>query len=216
MSTLDDVTALALAAGGGDRAALSEFIRATQTEVWQFVARLAGRGAADDLTQETYLRVLGALAGFEGRSSARTWLLAIARRTVADRLRHEAARPRTVPVDWARVDEEIGARGAAPPDPLGEMHLEELLGALSPERREALVLTRLLGFSYAEAAEICGCAVGTIRSRVARARTDLVAALSRQSEPPAPSRADRARARYAGHPGSADRGAGPTTDGTTS
>ena len=92
VSTADDVTALALAAGGGDRAALSEFIRATQAEVWRFVARLAGRQAADDLTQETYLRVLGALADFKGRSSARTWLLAIARRTVADRLRHEAAR----------------------------------------------------------------------------------------------------------------------------
>ena len=186
MSTLDDVTALALAAGGGDRAALSEFIRATQTEVWQFVARLAGGEAADDLTQETYLRVLGALAGFEGRSSARTWLLAIARRVVADQFRREAAHPRTIPVDWTRVDEEIGARGAAPPDPLGEMHLEELLGELSLERREALVLTRLLGFSYAEAAEICDCAVGTIRSRVARARTDLALVLARQAEEAAP------------------------------
>ena len=186
MSTVDDVTALALAAGGGDRAALSEFIRATQTEVWQFVARLAGGQAADDLTQETYLRVLGALAGFEGRSSARTWLLAIARRVVADQFRREAAHPRTIPVDWTRIDEEIGARGAAPPDPLGEMHLEELLGELSLERREALVLTRLLGFSYAEAAEICDCAVGTIRSRVARARTDLVLVLARQAEEAAP------------------------------
>lgn len=186
MSTLDDVTALALAAGGGDRAALSEFIRATQAGVWQFVARLAGSEAADDLTQETYLRVLGALAGFEGRSSARTWLLAIARRVVADQFRREAAHPRTIPVDWTRVDEEIGARGAAPPDPLGQMHLEELLGELSLERREALVLTRLMGFSYAEAAEICDCAVGTIRSRVARARTDLVLVLARQAEEATP------------------------------
>ncbi|ALC98496.1 RNA polymerase subunit sigma [Actinomyces sp. oral taxon 414] len=186
MSTVDDVTALALAAGGGDRAALSEFIRATQAEVWQFVARLAGRQAADDLAQETYLRVLGALAGFEGRSSARTWLLAIARRTVVDQLRREAARPRTIAVDWTRADEVIGERGAVLPDPLGEMRLEELLGTLSLERREALVLTRLLGFSYAEAADICGCAVGTIRSRVARARTDLVAALARQADGAAP------------------------------
>ena len=63
MSTVDDVTALALAAGQGDRAALSEFIRATQTEVWQFVARLSGSEAADDLTQETYLRCAGELQG---------------------------------------------------------------------------------------------------------------------------------------------------------
>ena len=95
MSTVDDVTALALAAGQGDRAALSEFIRATQTEVWQFVARLSGSEAADDLTQETYLRVLDALASFRAQSSARTWLLTIARRVVIDRLRYEAARVRS-------------------------------------------------------------------------------------------------------------------------
>ena len=98
----------------------------------------------------------------------------------------EAARPRTIAVDWTRADEVIGERGAVLPDPLGEMRLEELLGTLSLERREALVLTRLLGFSYAEAADICGCAVGTIRSRVARARTDLVAALARQADGAAP------------------------------
>ena len=68
------------------------------------------------------------------------------------------------------------------PDPAESLHLEDLLGTLSMDRREALVLTQLLGFSYAEAAEICGCAVGTIRSRVARARTDLVMVLARREE----------------------------------
>ena len=52
-----------------------------------------------------------------------------------------------------------------------------LLEQLPEERREALILTQVLGYSYAEAAEIAGCRVGTIRSRVARARRDLVAAL---------------------------------------
>ena len=60
------------------------------------------------------------------------------------------------------------------------IRVEETLNLLEPDRREALVLTRLLGFSYQEAAEIVGCPVGTIRSRVARARTDLVAALAAQ------------------------------------
>ena len=178
MSTVDDVTALALAAGQGDRAALSEFIRATQTEVWQFVARLSGSEAADDLTQETYLRVLNALASFRAQSSARTWLLTIARRVVIDRLRYEAARPCTVLADWRKVEQ----RNMVCPDPAESLHLEDLLGTLSMDRREALVLTQLLGFSYAEAAEICGCAVGTIRSRVARARTDLVMVLARREE----------------------------------
>jgi RNA polymerase sigma-70 factor (ECF subfamily) len=53
----------------------------------------------------------------------------------------------------------------------------DLLARLSSDRREAFVLTQLLGLPYAEAAEVAGCPVGTIRSRVARARADLVEAL---------------------------------------
>lgn len=169
----DDLTALALAAGRGDRSALSEFIRLSQSELWRFVARAAGAEAADDLAQETYLRVIAALPGFEGRSSARTWLLAIARRVVVDRVRHEVTRPRLVGADAAEL--EVLAAGSADPD--GRLMVEQALEALDPERRMALVLTQLMGFSYAETAEICGCPVGTIRSRVARARADLLAGL---------------------------------------
>lgn len=166
----EEATRLALAAGRGDRDALAEFIRATQADVWRFLARSAGRALADDLTQETYLRVLEALPRFEGRSSARTWLLAIARRVVVDRYRHDSVRPRLVGADC----DDLGASPASE-----DVHgVEVLLGRLDPERRDALVLTRLMGFSYAEAAEICGCPVGTIRSRVARARTELAAALT--------------------------------------
>jgi len=52
-----------------------------------------------------------------------------------------------------------------------------LIAGLEPERREAFVLTQIIGLSYAEAADVCDCPLGTIRSRVARARADLVAAL---------------------------------------
>jgi RNA polymerase sigma-70 factor, ECF subfamily len=55
--------------------------------------------------------------------------------------------------------------------------LRAVIAALEPERREAFVLTQLLDLGYAEAAQVCGCPVGTIRSRVARAREDLAAAL---------------------------------------
>jgi RNA polymerase sigma-70 factor (ECF subfamily) len=55
--------------------------------------------------------------------------------------------------------------------------LEAVLGDLDPDRREAFVLTQVLGLGYAEAAEVVGCPIGTIRSRVARARDDLVARL---------------------------------------
>ncbi|MCQ6473436.1 hypothetical protein NPN13_24440, partial [Vibrio parahaemolyticus] len=56
-----EVTGLALAAGRGDRVALGEFIRLTQADVWRFLAHLADADAADDLTQETYLRAMDAL-----------------------------------------------------------------------------------------------------------------------------------------------------------
>ena len=64
------VTRLALAAGKGDKAALTEFIKLTQKDVWRLLAHLSSPEEADDLTQETYLRVISALPRFQGRSTA--------------------------------------------------------------------------------------------------------------------------------------------------
>jgi RNA polymerase sigma-70 factor (ECF subfamily) len=66
-------------------------------------------------------------------------------------------------------------------DPAGSIATRALVAALEPERREAFVLTQVVGLSYAEAADVCACPVGTIRSRVARARADLIDALGAQS-----------------------------------
>ena len=176
MSDSDPLTILALAAGRGDRAALDRFIRATERDVWRTVAFLADPGMADDLTQETYLRVIGALPRFAGRSSARTWLLSIARRVVVDQIRRNQARPRTT----GEIDPD-GLLGASPATARFEdvIEIRMLLDGLEPNRRDALVLTQVLGLSYAEAAEVFGCPLGTIRSRVARAREDLIAAAHR-------------------------------------
>ncbi|WP_328394255.1 sigma-70 family RNA polymerase sigma factor [Nocardia sp. NBC_00416] len=168
------LTALALAAGAGDRGALEEFIRGTQHDVWRFVAHLTDVQSADDLTQETFLRALGSLPRFAGRSPARVWLLSIARRAVVDRLRHTAARPAICRTDdWQHAAEQSRARHDV--DPGEEIVVAHMLRHLSRERREAFVLTQLLGLSYDEAARTAACPVGTIRSRVARARTDLIA-----------------------------------------
>src|SRR3954453_13974579 len=94
MTEGENTTELALRAGAGDAAALAELVRATRSEVWRFTAALIDPGAADDLTQETFLRACKALPSFEGRSSARTWLLGIARRTCADHLRAVVRRRR--------------------------------------------------------------------------------------------------------------------------
>ncbi|GAA3166070.1 sigma-70 family RNA polymerase sigma factor [Streptomyces virens] len=173
--TDDAATAWALAARGGDADAVDHFVRALHRDVIRYVAHLgADPQAVDDLTQDTFLRALGSLHRFEGRSSARTWLLAIARRAVADSHRHTAARPRTADVpDWQLSVERAQPRGLPGFD--DGIALLDLLDLLPDERREAFVLTQLLGLPYAEAAALGDCPVGTVRSRVARARTTLAA-----------------------------------------
>ncbi|MGX7826714.1 sigma-70 family RNA polymerase sigma factor [Actinokineospora sp. 24-640] len=175
-SSWDEATAWALAARSGDRAALERFIRATQRDVWRLVAHLSEPRLADDLTQDVYLRALRGLPGFAGRSSARTWLLSIARRTVVDHLRARGARPAIAySADYRQVSD--AARAASHAAGFEQVvEVGQLLAGLSPDRREALLLTQVLGLTYAEAAEICDCPVGTVRSRVARARGDLIAA----------------------------------------
>ena len=160
-------TVWALAARTGDGEAADEFVRATQLDVRRYVTHLSGDvQAADDLVQDTYLRALRSLPGFEGRSSARTWLLTIARRTVADRLRSKACRPRLADTDdWQGEVESAQPRGL--PGFEEGVALSELLALIDASRREAFVLTQLLGLPYAQAARVIGCPVGTVRSRVA-------------------------------------------------
>ncbi|NUS92459.1 MAG: sigma-70 family RNA polymerase sigma factor [Nocardia sp.] len=167
------MTTLALAAGAGDRIALAEFVRCTRTDVWRFVAHLTDVQSADDLTQETFLRAMGSLPRYAGRSTARTWLLSIARRAVIDRLRNAAARPRTTGgADWETAIEQRPDRHDT--DVGEEMVVADFLRRLPEDRRTAFVLTQILGLTYAEAARAADCPVGTIRSRVARARETLV------------------------------------------
>jgi RNA polymerase sigma-70 factor, ECF subfamily len=171
-----EVTRWALAAGRGDLAARERFVRATQRDVWRFVAYLAGVQVADDLTQETYVRALGSLHRFSGRSSARTWLLSIARRVAVDDYRASRTRPRLADTeDWQGAADQAQQPGI--PGFEDGVALADLLDGLVADRRIAFVLTQTLGLSYAEAAQVCRCPVGTIRSRVARAREDLVAVL---------------------------------------
>jgi RNA polymerase sigma-70 factor (ECF subfamily) len=177
----DAVTNLALAAGRGDAGALEQFIKATQRDVWRTVAFLADPGMADDLTQETFLRALGSLPRFSARSSARTWLLSIARRVVVDQIRRNQARPRiSRSVDIEHLLESNVEMRYRPARFEEMTEIKMLLDGLDPDRRDALLLTQVLGLSYAEAAEVCGCPLGTIRSRVARARDDLIRAADRK------------------------------------
>ncbi|WP_432039917.1 sigma-70 family RNA polymerase sigma factor [Streptomyces cucumeris] len=172
------ITAWALAARDGDSDAVERFIRATRRDVRRFVLRLSSDPhTVDDLVQETYLRALTGLPSFAGRSSARTWLLSIARRVVIDRYRRAAARPRLLDTDdWQEVAERAQPVGLPGFDE--GVALLDLLEELDPARREMFLLTQLLGLPYADAAEATGCPIGTVRSRVARAREEMTALLA--------------------------------------
>lgn len=182
----DEATSWALAAADGDPVAQAAFVRATQTDVWRLCASLIDRGSADDLTQETFLRAFRALPSFEARSTARTWLLGIARRVCADHLRSVVRRRRLTAQIAGQAE-----RSPSEPDPAGAVTVLDLLSRLSEERRAAFILTQVLGLPYAEAATVEGVPVGTIRSRVARARAELVETLmaspAREGADPRPS-----------------------------
>ncbi|MFJ2604221.1 sigma-70 family RNA polymerase sigma factor [Streptomyces sp. NPDC087425] len=171
------ITAWALAARGGDADAVESFVRALHRDVRRYVAHLcADPQAVDDLAQDTFVRALGSLHRFEGRCSARTWLLSIARRAVVDGYRHAAARPRhSDSPDWQSAVERAQPRGLPGFD--DGVVLLDLLAALPDERRQAFVLTQLLGLPYDEAAVVIGSPIGTVRSRVSRAREALVGQL---------------------------------------
>jgi RNA polymerase sigma-70 factor (ECF subfamily) len=166
---MDDLTRLLLAARDGDRLALVHAIRASQADVWRCCAWIVDTDAADDLCQDTYLRMLRALPAYRAEAAGRTWLLAIARRTCADALRRRVRR--------RRLRDRVVTAQHAVPDASHHVPVDALVDALAPSRREAFVLTQLLGCSYEEAALACDVPVGTIRSRVARARADLADAM---------------------------------------
>ena len=166
------LTQWALAARSGDREAAAALVRASTEPLRRLLRHLGDPDRVEDLLQETYLRAFQALPRYEARAPARVWLYSIARRTAADEVRKNQRSPRTGGDVATELD-----RLRPSPDPAGVVVLQQALDGLARERREAFVLTRVLGLSYAEAVEVCGCAVGSIRSRVFRARADLVEAL---------------------------------------
>ncbi len=165
------MTNLLVAARDGDRDALERFVSETQGDVWRLCRYLGDAQYADDLAQETYERAIGSLHRYRADGPARGWLLTIARRTCVDHTRRAARRRRLDD----RVQRTVVTSGSLEgPDPTGRVDLDDLLDALDDDRRSAFVLTQVLGLHYDEAAEVLECPIGTVRSRVSRARADLV------------------------------------------
>lgn len=154
------------AAAGGDVAAFTDLMATTQGHVWRFVRHLLGDDeAAADVTQETFVRVHRSLGTFRHEARFSTWLLRIARNAATDELRRRAARQRmeaAVPRPRPAADASLGAEVRA------------AVASLPPRLREAFVLVEVFGRPYAEAAEVLGVPTGTVKSRVFRARVELV------------------------------------------
>ena len=169
----------------GDPDAFEAVAREHAPSLFRVALRLTGRREeAEDLVQETLVRALPKLRGFEGRAKLATYLFRAMGNLWKNRLR---SKKRSRLVDWFRAggkrEDEEGV-GLDPPDhapsPLERLEAEDravevrrAVSALDPKRRLTLLLREVEEMSYEEIAEVTGVPVGTVRSRLARAREDM-------------------------------------------
>jgi len=173
---LDEVTLRR--AQRGDDDACRALVERYQTAVFALLSRLLGAGRraqVEDLAQETFLQVFRGLAGFTPLGPARlsTWILTIASRRAIDELRRPERRTElpAEPIALERADEGAIRRevGAA---------VQRAVAGLSPEYRAAFLLREYHGLEYADIARALGIDVGTVKSRLSRARAALRQALA--------------------------------------
>jgi RNA polymerase sigma-70 factor (ECF subfamily) len=167
----------------GDDAAFDELYRLASPRVRGFLVRLSGDVAlADDLTQETFLRIHRARGGFAAGAAAVPWILAIARNALRDSARRAQARPQL----RANAPDEESVTGEAAPGERGDEVLvaremldivQRTLRAMPALHREAFVLMRFEGLSVGEAAAVLGATEGAVKVRAFRAYEALREAL---------------------------------------
>jgi RNA polymerase sigma factor (sigma-70 family) len=159
--------ALARRAAAGDAAAFAALVRLHEGAVRRFLARLTRGDGADDLAQEAFLKAWRLAGHWRGEGSYRGWLMRIA---WTGFLSAERARGRRETREQAEVS-------AASTGPDARIDIERALAALSERERAAALLCYGEGCSHREAADIMGVPLGTLKSIVARARTQLAARL---------------------------------------
>ncbi len=165
---------LAQRARQGDDEAFHELVDRHAAGLYRLAFSLVGNAAdAEDVVQEALCGALRTLRGFQGRSSVKTWLTSMVVRQAA-KCHRTRARHKVAPLDELR-------RGTAPSAlPAGatagadlRLDVQGVLGALSAEHREVIVLREFQGYSYDEIADILSVPRGTVESRLYRARQDL-------------------------------------------
>ena len=153
----------------GEVRAFEELVRRHRTPVFSFLLRLTGdRSRAEDLCQETFLRVVRAADGWEPRALFRTWLYAVARNQAQDEARRRAFRrtePDADPARAAGASDDPGPEEAAA-GALLRPKLEAALAALPEEQREVFLLREHAGLRFPEIAEVTGVPENTVKSRM--------------------------------------------------
>ena len=169
-----------------DTAAFDALFRRYRRAIFSFSYRMVGDGAAaEDLTQECFLRVWRARQRYEPTAAFRTWLFTIARRVALDELKRRQAHPTLLDAETADDEGSTGAVEALGADLANPQEivlarelartLDRTLRALPEEFREAAILRDVERMSYEEIAGILGCPLGTVKSRINTARKRLQA-----------------------------------------
>jgi RNA polymerase sigma-70 factor, ECF subfamily len=165
----------------GDAHAFDEFIRRSSPRVYAWMCRAVGRDAAEDLTQEIFLKVFRGLSRYRGDAPARAWLAAIAHNTVKNQYRFLGRFRRIFTADRDSLAEPADPADG-PEEAAGgserRARVAEALGRLPEKFRMPLVLRDLDGWSYEEISASLGLPLGTVKSRIARARGLLKAVLA--------------------------------------
>jgi RNA polymerase sigma-70 factor (ECF subfamily) len=170
----------------GEKGAFDLLVRKYQHKVAKLVARyVRDRAEIEDVTQEAFIRAYRAIGAFRGESAFYTWLYRIAVNTAKNYLESQGRRPPGTDVEADVAEQLEGAellRDSATP----ERHLltdeiaatvRRVLESLPPDLRSAITLREIDGLSYEEIAEVMNCPIGTVRSRIFRAREAIDAEL---------------------------------------
>jgi len=181
----ENVPGLVERARTGDRRAFDDLARLHKDRIFNYLLRMVGdRSEAEDLAQEAFLRAFRALHRFRGGAAFPTWLYRIASNLAVDALRRrrrEAARSvsleEPIGTDEGDVSRELPDPLPDPPQRAEQAELQaevqRAIAALSPKLREAVVMFDIQGLTYEEIAEVTGVPLGTVKSRLFNARSQL-------------------------------------------
>ncbi len=164
---------------GRDPDAFDELVRRTESRVRAVaLAILRNPAEAEDAAQEAFLRAFRRASGYRGEGPVGAWLCRIAVRCAHDQLRRSGRQRRLAEAEAPVGDPDEDAGTSDPDEGFGRRaELESALGALAADEREALVLKEVVGMTYREIADSTGAPLGTVQSRIHRARTRLAATL---------------------------------------